>query len=1180
MDGKITFRRVHLFSIIPTAKWEDGRKKKQSSNTLIFNHAVMLSSWSWSLEPKQSHSDKQRHGKKSLVRTRRRIHLSDFGTPRKTEFRIRRLVSESSGYLPTVPPRSKKKKFWIATIFTLRCVSGNITGMILTMPDFRVNDAVDEFLGVESFQSFLSTTNTAKGNDEPPLHHAAKETLRWQQAGQHDAIYHHELQLQSEDNRAGGGAVVYHRTRITEEPASGDGMRWRWSSNGIQGDEETGVDRKNLMSRATATSATLPLEMGNDPAVNGTPCLQNWAKAVHDQVSTSEINLRKKSLLLPAYILTDALSDMRPLQLVTLDGNEVSTEERRNAMAGETGDPRENPPNNGIVRHDPHRRKSGGSPAGNRTRFALVGGKWSDRYVTPPPPYMKLPKFLSYWPRLIKINQRVSSAIIFTSGSSEHSTKLIKQPHIACTYDALLYLLPPFAVSFTHESSPIVQPASRTLHCLILAVADFPSADHFSRCSSSIARNSPTHSLNSLARKPRRTPVRGKMRRLTFKYSVKLTAQTLIRISVIAEDCPNDEGCAYLKYRFDFPTGIAAHAQAVLKYHPERRLTAFDSWRGRPRIFACGNRAGRCRWSAGLPRRSPVSPRLCVPALLHSDSPRFTLIGSQDLDVKVLFYLELSSAFEAEKRHYAQGQYTGRTFNSVAGQCVFKTLCDAVQATAISTLASHQSEPGSIPVWVTRFSQVEIVPLVTVPSRGPPASHPPPPNFRHRSIFTSITLIDSEDLDSPLRYRCGTAACIATYSHTCLRTGAAVAQRLDRSSQTKTTRDLSFPSPLHCGAAPCSHRFTLIGFQDLDVTEPPRPPHYRLFTVGDRLFPSPPCSFLGGSRVPASDTFGNVRAFPQQFLPGNPSAERAPRVQSKARALGAARRVRCKKVGRGMSGGGRRKLAKQIVGERAARPGVVHLRIEVITDKNYSPTAAIRPRECNEACFIDTYATFSFLRARRGRVQYNSRTHEVAESQTWAADLLAVRIEDMTTTAVRTDIKARSLPGFSQVRMVPEDAAGRRVFSGISRFPRPCIPALLHTKRTSASSALRTSRLRAADVWDDVDVWQRDILIQYEQITCEDQMTVPSVKTVISQINYNRVSEKIWAARNIEVMRADEGEARNHIAATNPTRHDKKAATKRQLKFRCNCLNYSTTQQNRHATLDILPNYLEGANRL
>ncbi|KAJ8890078.1 hypothetical protein PR048_009585 [Dryococelus australis] len=35
--------------------------------------------------------------------------------------------------------------------------------------------------------------------------------------------------------------------------------------------------------------------------------------------------------------------------------------------------------------------------------------------------------------------------------------------------------------------------------------------------------------------------------------------------------------------------------------------------------------------------------------------------------------------------------------------------------------------------------------------------------------------------------------------------------------------------------------------------------------------------------------------------------------------------------------------------------------------------------------------------------------------------------------------------GFSQVVIVPDDADGRRIFSGISRFPRPFIPALLHT---------------------------------------------------------------------------------------------------------------------------------------
>ncbi|KAJ8868580.1 hypothetical protein PR048_030118 [Dryococelus australis] len=48
---------------------------------------------------------------------------------------------------------------------------------------------------------------------------------------------------------------------------------------------------------------------------------QKCVKAVHDKVSTIEKNLRKKSLTLHAYILMGALSDIRPLKMVTIDGN-------------------------------------------------------------------------------------------------------------------------------------------------------------------------------------------------------------------------------------------------------------------------------------------------------------------------------------------------------------------------------------------------------------------------------------------------------------------------------------------------------------------------------------------------------------------------------------------------------------------------------------------------------------------------------------------------------------------------------------------------------------------------------------------------------------------------------------------------------------------------------------------
>ncbi|KAJ8872518.1 hypothetical protein PR048_026124 [Dryococelus australis] len=47
--------------------------------------------------------------------------------------------------------------------------------------------------------------------------------------------------------------------------------------------------------------------------------------------------------------------------------------------------------------------------------------------------------------------------------------------------------------------------------------------------------------------------------------------------------------------------------------------------------------------------------------------------------------------------------------------------------------------------------------------------------------------------------------------------------------------------------------------------------------------------------------------------------------------------------------------------------------------------------------------------------------------------------------------------GFSHVEVVPNDAAGLRGFSGLSRFPRLCIPALLHTHLFSPPSALKTS---------------------------------------------------------------------------------------------------------------------------
>ncbi|KAJ8869707.1 hypothetical protein PR048_028702 [Dryococelus australis] len=51
-------------------------------------------------------------------------------------------------------------------------------------------------------------------------------------------------------------------------------------------------------------------------------------------------------------------------------------------------------------------------------------------------------------------------------------------------------------------------------------------------------------------------------------------------------------------------------------------------------------------------------------------------------------------------------------------------------------------------------------------------------------------------------------------------------------------------------------------------------------------------------------------------------------------------------------------------------------------------------------------------------------------------------------------IPGRVTPGFLQVGIVPDDAAGRKVYSGISRFAYPCIPVQLHSHLISSSQDL------------------------------------------------------------------------------------------------------------------------------
>ncbi|KAJ8883679.1 hypothetical protein PR048_015533 [Dryococelus australis] len=61
-------------------------------------------------------------------------------------------------------------------------------------------------------------------------------------------------------------------------------------------------------------------------------------------------------------------------------------------------------------------------------------------------------------------------------------------------------------------------------------------------------------------------------------------------------------------------------------------------------------------------------------------------------------------------------------------------------------------------------------------------------------------------------------------------------------------------------------------------------------------------------------------------------------------------------------------------------------------------------------------------------------------------------------------ILSGAAPGFSHLGTVLDDASCRRAFSEISRFPCPCILALLHTHLTLPPSALKISTLRAVQI--------------------------------------------------------------------------------------------------------------------
>ncbi|KAJ8878866.1 hypothetical protein PR048_019455 [Dryococelus australis] len=318
-------------------------------------------------------------------------------------------------------------------------------------------------------------------------------------------------------------------------------------------------------------------------------------------------------------------------------------EHRRNERAGETGDPRENPPTNGIARHDSHMRKSGvtgpgikpRSPCWEASRLTTVRPPPRRTGLNPPPGHRGSP-------RVGIVPDDAVGRRVF-SGISRFPLLFIP---------ALLHIS--IALIGFQDLDAKSRPNLFTLHSML--VLDSPGL---------------TVTCDS--------PQRSQEWRLSRSVSDPETIAS-----------PHDTS-AWEGGREDTrrPCTISHHTVNLIASHqgdpdsiPGRVIPGFRMWESCRTMQLVGGFS---------PVYSALSFRRC--SILIS----LTIIASQDLD-------------------------------------------------AVSLLASHQCDPGSIPGWVTPdFRKWELCRTMRLVGRSRRSPVSPGLSFRRCSILTSITLIGSQD---------------------------------------------------------------------------------------------------------------------------------------------------------------------------------------------------------------------------------------------------------------------------------------------------------------------------------------------------------------------------------------------------------------------------------------------------
>ncbi|KAJ8889186.1 hypothetical protein PR048_008681 [Dryococelus australis] len=297
------------------------------------------------------------------------------------------------------------------------------------------------------------------------------------------------------------------------------------------------------------------------------------------------------------------------------------------------------------------------------------------------------------------------------------------------------------------------------------------------------------------------------------------------------------------------------------------------------------------------------------------------------------------------------------------------------------------------------------------------------------------------------------------------------------------SRDLPFPLPLHSGVAPYTPRFTLTGSQDLHVHS-----HPNLFNpISNNSSPLP-------LPIPRSETMFRNAAISQgqdlaEFKFSPPSLTRPCLARDSNPGLQHPRSVAHQPAAPREVGTLRKHAHLRSNGSKRDPRIIVEVFFLAKEEMEQSPREravaliCIRRRvDCRRPWVKCGSRRQNYIRVAGGSV-LRTRSSEYSQGFLLRAipAISTGRRQRPTRSHLEAVVLMVSLPAFHQDEpgSIPDgDANGFRTwescrtmpllgvfFSWIFSLPRPCIPALLHARLTSPSSALKTSTSSPADLW-------------------------------------------------------------------------------------------------------------------